>query len=224
MWVLTADQASSGQRRRGAPRHNRRVNLRWIRPTDSIGAQRGDVVVCIPVFAGHEHFVSCIGSVLAHTPAAVPILVCDDASPDERSQELVRKLADDSSSEHEVFYLRRERNLGFPANVNGAFAIAAPADVVILNSDCVVADGWLEGLLAAADGRQPDRDGDRAHEPRQRRLGARAWPTAVSAAARMELRRGRRRGSGARAEAASAVADRGRALHADPPQRARARR
>jgi len=126
------------------------VNLRWIQPTDSIGALRGDVVVCIPVFAGHEHFVSCIGSVLAHTPAAVPILVCDDASPDERSQELVRKLADDSSSEHDVVYLRRERNLGFPANANGAFAIASPADVVILNSDCVVAEGWLEGLLAAA--------------------------------------------------------------------------
>ncbi len=126
------------------------MSLRWIQPTDSIGAQRGDVVVCIPVYAGHEHFVSCIGSVLAHTPAAVPILVCDDASPDERSQELVRKLADDSSSEHDVFYLRRERNLGFPANANGACAIAAPADVVILNSDCVVAEGWLEGLLAAA--------------------------------------------------------------------------
>ena len=90
------------------------MNLRWIQPTDSIGAQRGDVVVCIPVFAGHEHFVSCIGSVLAHTPATVPILVCDDASPDERSQELVRKLAEDSASEHEVVYLRRERNLGFP--------------------------------------------------------------------------------------------------------------
>ncbi len=127
------------------------MNLRWIQPTDSIGAQRGDVVVCIPVFAGHEHFVSCIGSVLAHTPAAVPILVCDDASPDERSQELVRKLADESASEHELFYLRRERNLGFPANVNGAFSIAAPADVVILNSDCAVAEGWLHGLLAAAD-------------------------------------------------------------------------
>jgi GT2 family glycosyltransferase len=126
------------------------VSLRWIQPTDSLGAHRGDVVVCIPVFGGHEHFVSCIGSVLAHTPAAVPILVCDDASPDERSRGLVRKLADETSSEHELFYLRRERNLGFPANANGAFAIAAPADVVILNSDCVVAEGWLEGLVAAA--------------------------------------------------------------------------
>ena len=49
-----------------------------------------------------------------------------------------------------VYYLRRERNLGFPANVNGAFDLTAPADVVVLNSDVVVAEGWLEGMREAA--------------------------------------------------------------------------
>ena len=106
------------------------------------------MVVCIPVYGGHEHFVACLDSVLAHTPTNARILVCDDASPDPRSQEHVRALKHDAG--HDLFYLRREQNVGFPANVNGAFAMAAPADVVILNSDCVVADGWLEGLRAAA--------------------------------------------------------------------------
>jgi GT2 family glycosyltransferase len=126
------------------------VNVRWIDPDASIGAGRGQVVVCIPVYGGHEHFVSCLQSVLAHTPADVPILICDDASPDPRSQELVRSLEREDGSPHDLFYLRRKGNVGFPANANGAFAIAAPADVLVLNSDCVVAEGWLEGLRDAA--------------------------------------------------------------------------
>ena len=107
--------------------------------------------MCIPVYAGHDHFVSCMQSVLAHTPSGCQILVCDDGSPDSRSLELVRRLAQaEDSSAHEVAYLRRERTVGFPANVNGAFAVCSPADVIILNSDCVVAEGWLDGLCAAA--------------------------------------------------------------------------
>jgi len=88
--------------------------------------------------------------VLAHTPAEVVILICDDASPDGRSRELVARLEREGTTPHRLCYLRREQNVGFPANVNGAFEIAAPADVVVLNSDCVVAEGWLEGLRDAA--------------------------------------------------------------------------
>jgi GT2 family glycosyltransferase len=122
------------------------VSVSRIESTANIGAQRAEAVVCIPVYGGHERFVACLRSVLAHTPVGVPILICDDASPDERTVKFVEELV----CEHSVFYLRHERNAGFPANVNSAFAIAAPADVVILNSDCLVADGWLEGLRDAA--------------------------------------------------------------------------
>lgn len=131
-----------------ASRDNRAVQLRSVQPGEAIGAQRGEVVVCIPLYGGHEHFVACLQSVLAHTPAEVQILVCDDASPDRRSEQHVEALA--GGARHRLLYMRRERNVGFPANVNDAFAGAAPADVVVLNSDCVVAEGWLEGLRDAA--------------------------------------------------------------------------
>jgi len=108
------------------------------------------VVVCIPLYAGHEHFVSCLRSVLRHTPLEVRVLICDDASPDPRSREHVRELQRQGAVRHQLYYTCRERNAGFPANVNGAFASAAPADLVVLNSDCVVAERWLEGLRAAA--------------------------------------------------------------------------
>jgi GT2 family glycosyltransferase len=128
------------------------VNVRRIQPGAALGTQRGDVVVCIPVYGGHEHFVGCLRSVLAHTAPTVPILVCDDASPDPRSHEFVSKLADVEGSDHDLYYLRRERNVGFPENVNGAFEMAAPADVVVLNSDVVVGEDWLDGLRDAAYG------------------------------------------------------------------------
>jgi glycosyltransferase involved in cell wall biosynthesis len=51
---------------------------------------------------------------------------------------------------HKVWYLQQERNLGFVANVNIAFACSEPADPVVLNSDCVVSQGWLDGLRDAA--------------------------------------------------------------------------
>lgn len=122
-----------------------------IEPGGSVGARRGDLVVAIPLYGGHDHFVACLRSVLAHTPAEAPILICDDASPDRRSEELIRQPpADWPRRDRDLYYMRRETNVGFPANVNGALAAAAPADLVILNSDCIVAEGWLEGLRDAA--------------------------------------------------------------------------
>lgn len=131
------------------PRHNRRVHIRWIQPGEPLGATRGETVVCIPVHGAHEHFVRCLRSVLAHTPGDARILICDDCSPDLRSQEYVRAL-EQAEGEQRVYYARQELNVGFPANVNSAFLSAAPADVAILNSDCVVAAGWLDGLRQAA--------------------------------------------------------------------------
>jgi GT2 family glycosyltransferase len=127
------------------------MQLRSIEPGASLGAGRGEVVVAIPVYGGHEDFVPCLRSVLAHTPVEVPILICDDASPDRRSEDFVRKLASESPDDsRRLFYMRRETNVGFPANVNGALAVSAPADLALLNSDCMVGEGWLEGLRDAA--------------------------------------------------------------------------
>ncbi|MGI8428681.1 MAG: glycosyltransferase [Solirubrobacteraceae bacterium] len=132
------------------------MGARWIEPDERIGAPRGEVVVCIPVHGAHEQFIGCLESVLAHTPLSVPIVICDDASPDGRSEQLVRRLEQAGAvGGRELLYLRREQTLGFPGNVNGAFAAAAPADVIVLNSDCLVADGWVQGMREAAycDGR-----------------------------------------------------------------------
>ncbi len=129
----------------------RRPGLHRLEQGETLGLDRGAVMVCIPVYGAQDLFAECLRSALAHTPVEVPILVADDASPDPAIAEFLRSLdAADGLYGHEVVYLRQQRNLGFPGNVNAAFAVAAPADVVVLNSDCVVAEGWLAGLRRAA--------------------------------------------------------------------------
>jgi GT2 family glycosyltransferase/glycosyltransferase involved in cell wall biosynthesis len=126
----------------------RSPGLRQLAPGETLGSARGEVVVCIPVYGAPELFAECLTSVLAHTSSDVRIMVADDASPDPAIHSFVSSL--EGVLTHELSYLRQPRNLGFPGNVNSAFATAAPADVIVLNSDCVVAAGWLEGLRRAA--------------------------------------------------------------------------
>jgi GT2 family glycosyltransferase len=116
----------------------------------NLGLQRGDTVVCIPVYGGYDLFVQCFASVISHTDPSITILVCDDASPDPHFLRFMQQTIADGGWAHTVWYLRRSTNGGFVENVNTGFAAAAPADVVILNSDCIVAEGWVDALREAA--------------------------------------------------------------------------
>jgi glycosyltransferase involved in cell wall biosynthesis/GT2 family glycosyltransferase len=124
--------------------------LRHIGVGSGLGVGRGDAVVCIPLYLGHDHFARCLKSILAHTPASVPILVADDRTPEPASLALVEELDAAGVLRHEVVWMRSAENQGFVGNVNAAFAASAPADVIIVNSDVVVAQGWFEGLRDAA--------------------------------------------------------------------------
>lgn len=112
---------------------------------------RGAIVVVIPVYGSHERFVECIRSVLAHTPTDVPLLVVDDASPDERSAEFLVRLDRHNALAHHVYCVKHEKTKGFVTTANEAFERCDPADVIVLNSDCVVTAGWLEAMRSASE-------------------------------------------------------------------------
>jgi GT2 family glycosyltransferase/glycosyltransferase involved in cell wall biosynthesis len=114
-----------------------------------IPGRRGGVVVCIPVHGAHDEFVACLRSVLAHTDENVPLLIADDASPDERSRRFVEELEIADVLAHDVYYVCHPENGGFVPTINDAFTRTAPADVVVVNSDCVVTAGWLDRMIAA---------------------------------------------------------------------------
>jgi glycosyltransferase involved in cell wall biosynthesis len=126
------------------------VSLKILDMHDHLAAERGEVVLCVPLVGAHDRFVECMRSILAHTPREVPLLVADDASPDDRSLRLLEELDRAGVLDREVHYVRSAESRGFVCTVNDAFDRTSPADVVVVGSDCVVTAGWYDAMTIAA--------------------------------------------------------------------------
>jgi GT2 family glycosyltransferase len=105
-------------------------------------------VVVVPIHNALEVLDACLASLDRTLPAGSAVLLADDASTDPRIEPLARGWCERSLLA--ARYVRRARNLGFPANCNAAFAETGDADVVLLNSDTVATAGWLEQLVRCA--------------------------------------------------------------------------
>ncbi len=116
---------------------------------ERLGLARGSVAICLLTRGLGDLLRSCLGGVLAHTPTGVPVLLMDDCGPGDSVEPLLIALRP-QLQDRDLFFLRQTRSVGFVENMNMLFAMAAPADVIILNDDCEVAEGWFEGLRAAA--------------------------------------------------------------------------
>ena len=101
--------------------------------------------VVIPVYRGAAATRACLDSVLS-SRAATPceIVVVDDATPEPE----IAALLDAHAAEGRVTLLRNPRNLGFVQSVNRGMALHPDRDVVLLNSDTVVANDWLGRMHA----------------------------------------------------------------------------
>ena len=125
--------------------------LHVVRTVSEATAALGDApgpVVAMPVYNSPDDVTACMAALLQHTPADVPILVIDDASPDVTAVEAVRSLP--ASEPHRVVLLEHEVNSGFVGSCNDAFAAAGRRDVVLVNSDVVVGAEWLQRMTDAA--------------------------------------------------------------------------
>lgn len=110
------------------------------------------VDVVVPVYNARDDVERCVHSLLTHTPRDCRIVLIDDASPDPRIAEFFASL--ESAGHPQVHLLANERNLGFTLTANRGMTLSR-ADVVLLNSDTIVTEGWLDALTrcAAADAR-----------------------------------------------------------------------
>jgi hypothetical protein len=81
----------------------------------------------------------------AKVATAYELTVIDDASPDPGLRHDLEVLA---RAGH-LTLLTNDRNVGFVATANRAFALHAERDVVLLNSDTQVYGNWLDRLMAA---------------------------------------------------------------------------
>ncbi len=107
--------------------------------------------VIIPVFLGLRETQRCIESVLgARCETAHEVVVIDDASPDAGISEWLRHV----ERSGRIRLIVHPANRGFVASANEGMRLDADRDVILLNSDTEVADGWIDRLAACA-GRQP---------------------------------------------------------------------
>ena len=108
------------------------------------------VTVIVPVYGGLAYTQRCLDSVVRHADPRVPmeLLVIDDASPELPLRDYVDEFGA-RPAPFPVTVMHNEENLGFVRTVNRGLRQAA-GDVVILNSDTAVTDGWLDRLAAAA--------------------------------------------------------------------------
>ncbi len=119
----------------------------WRRADASARVPAG-IDVVIPVHGGGAVALACISSVLASVAEPVRVVIVDDASPDGDTARALDALAADGR----VALIRHPAPRGFPSAANAGLRAAAVArrDVVLLNSDTLVAPGWLEALRDAA--------------------------------------------------------------------------
>jgi len=100
--------------------------------------------IIIPVYNAYEELRECIASVQKHTNLAENrLIIIDDASTDARVREFLKGL-------NNIELICNEQNIGYTKTCNKGISLAAPYDVVLLNSDTIVTPRWLESLRIAA--------------------------------------------------------------------------
>lgn len=107
-----------------------------------------DVIdVIIPVYKSYDETLACINSVLsAPVTRKFELIVINDKSPD---SELTTKLRELSHQARIILY-ENDKNLGFVKTANRGMLLHPARDVLLLNSDTVVVNDWLDRIYAAA--------------------------------------------------------------------------
>lgn len=102
----------------------------------------------VPVYADVAMTRACVESVLACSGEALGLLIIvDDCGPEREAMvAMLRALRDEHAC---IRLLENETNQGFVTSVNRGISLRA-RDVVILNSDTRVTEGWLGELLEVA--------------------------------------------------------------------------
>jgi GT2 family glycosyltransferase len=96
--------------------------------------------VIIPVWNGAASIGDCLQTLLDTADARLETVVCVDNASTDGSAELI------AARFPQVRLLRQPVNLGFAGGVNAGVAATESEMIVLLNQDCLVQPGWLDGF------------------------------------------------------------------------------
>ena len=117
---------------------------RWL-DARSQGVVR-DLVIVVPIFNGPVWVEQCLASLMSTVRERDLVLMIDDASQDPDLLQILEKFKADKR-----FILQRnDINMGYTKCVNKGFEAFPERDVILLNSDTVVGQRWIENLTYVA--------------------------------------------------------------------------
>ncbi len=134
------------QQLRQQPSIASKINL-TINPINQIPAfdKSSRVDIIIPVYKGYDETIACINSVLsAKNKTPSQLIVINDQSPDGRLGFKLQAMA----KEKLFTLLENPKNLGFVSTANIGLGLHKDRDVILLNSDTEVFNGWLDRMVA----------------------------------------------------------------------------
>ncbi|MGO8949648.1 MAG: glycosyltransferase [Ktedonobacterales bacterium] len=107
------------------------------------------VTVIVPIYNAYDHIRQQLDSVNRTTPG-YPLrwILMNDASPDSRISALLHEFAASFRGVCQV--VDSSENRGFPRTCNAAILESGSDDVILVNSDTILYDGWARRLLEAA--------------------------------------------------------------------------
>lgn len=102
--------------------------------------------IVIPVYNAYDDLRICLDSVYKYTDLHENrLILINDNSPDERI-----KIYLDGQQKENVIIIHNSENKGFSNNINIGIAQSKTRDVLLLNSDTVVTENWLEKIVKCA--------------------------------------------------------------------------
>ncbi len=102
--------------------------------------------IIIPVYKAANVLRRCLDSVIQYTSDSVPVLLINDASDDPAVDQVI---ASALALRPGWQLIEHTLNQGFVKTVNEGMA-QLDTDVILLNSDTVVSEGWIDGLQRCA--------------------------------------------------------------------------
>lgn len=105
-----------------------------------------NVDIIIPIYNAYEDLTICLNSLYKHTNLEDNrLILINDNSPDERIRPFLEE-----QKRNNVIVIHNETNKGFSNNINIGMAQSEVNDVILLNSDTVVTENWVEKMTECA--------------------------------------------------------------------------